>query len=225
MRILIVEDDARITDPVADDLRGQNHVVDIADDGRAALDYALTGVYDLILLDCMLPGLDGLDICRRLRAERSESMVLMVTARDTVEDKVVALDAGADDYIVKPFDITELSARVRAVSRRRGEPRNATLRHGALTLDQHAVRASYGDEPIVLTRTEFAILETLMRFKSQIFSRAMLQEKVFDFENESGSGSIRTHITNLRKKIRAAGCHKDPIESVYGTGYRLADNL
>lgn len=221
MRILIVEDDRRIAEPVAEDLQRAQHVVDLAEDGQVGLDYAMSGTYDLMLLDIMLPGLDGLSLCRKLRALGEQAMILMVTARDAIEDKVSALDAGADDYIVKPFDLAELSARVRAVGRRTHDPK-PVLQRGLLALDPRAARVTYDGRAIALTKTEYAILETLMRNAQQIFTRAMLQEKVTTFNNESGPESIKTHVANLRRKLRAAGC-KDPVQTVYGSGYRLAE--
>lgn len=223
MRILIVEDDERIAGPVADDLRRQRHVVDVAGDGRNGLDFARSGAYDLMLLDIMVPGTDGLSICRRLREAGEHAMIVMITARDAIEDKVAALDAGADDYLVKPFDLAELSARVRAVSRRSREARPMLLHHGALVLDQRAARVTYSDTTVPLTRTEYAILETLMRNTRQIFTRAMLHERVTTFETSGGPESIKTHVANLRRRLREAGCPHDPIETVYGSGYRLAD--
>ncbi len=221
MRILIVEDDERIAGPVADDLRRQNHVVDVAQDGLIGLDFALAGSYDLMLLDIMLPGSGGVTLCRKLRAVGEQAMILMVTARDSVEDKIAALDAGADDYLVKPFDLAELSARVRAVGRRTRDAK-PLLQHGELALDPAAARVSYAGQPVPLTKTEYAILETLMRNTQQIFTRALLQDKVATFDNESGPESIKTHVANLRRKLRAAGCN-DPVQTVYGSGYRLAD--
>jgi two-component system response regulator QseB len=223
MRILIVEDDSRIAAPVAHQLRGQKHVVDVCYDGRSGLEFAATGVYDLVLLDVMLPGLDGLSICRRLRGLRSTAMIMMMTARDATEDKVSALDAGADDYVVKPFDLAELSARVRALSRRGVEVRDTVMRHGMLELDSRSSRARYAGKPLALTPTEYAILEALMRSPSQVFTRTMLLDKVASFERGSGNESIKTHVANLRRKIRGAGCPFDPISTVYGSGYCLAD--
>jgi DNA-binding response OmpR family regulator len=223
VRILIVEDDDRIAGPVADDLRRQRHVVDVADDGRTGLDFARSGAYDLMLLDILVPGTDGLTICRRLREGGEHAMIVMITARDGVEDKVAALDAGADDYLVKPFDLAELSARVRAVSRRSRETRPPLLQHGELALDQRAARVTYSGRTVPLTRTEYAILETLMRNSRQIFTRAMLHERVTTFETGGGPESIKTHVANLRRRLREAGCPHDPIETVYGSGYRLAD--
>jgi two-component system response regulator QseB len=223
MRILMVEDDSRIAEPVATDLRRRQHVVDVATDGREGLAFAQTGVHDLLLLDIMLPGVDGLTICRRLRDEGQQAMILMLTARDTVEDKVSALDAGADDYLPKPFNLEELAARVRAVARRSRATQPMLFEHGRLRIDLKLARAAYDDRALTLTRMEFAILETLTRNSQQIFTREMLQEKVTSFDSDADPRTIKTHIANIRRKIRAAGCQRDPIENVYGLGYRLAD--
>lgn len=222
MRILLVEDDPGIAGPVASDLRRQQHVVEVAEDGSVGLEYAMSGVYDVILLDVMLPGKDGLEICRHVRANRIESMILMLTARDSVQDKVAALDAGADDYVPKPFDLAELSARIRALGRRTAEDRTPVIENGELCLNPQSRSCTFAGKPVTLTPTEFAILETLMRHPSQVFTRAMLLEKVASFESGSGDTSIKTHITNIRRKVRAAGARRDPILNVYGAGYRLA---
>jgi DNA-binding response OmpR family regulator len=223
MRVLIVEDDERIAAPVADDLRRQHHAVDVASDGTTGLDYALSGVYDMILLDVLLPGLSGIDICRRVRAGRSSAMILMVTARDATSDIVAGLDAGADDYLVKPFDLEELSARLRAIGRRSATVRDVVLRSGELALDPAAHDARYRGRRLPLTPTEFVLLETLMRHPLQVFSRGMLLEKIASLERQPGDESIKSHVANLRRKIRHAGCAFDPIDTVYGNGYRLRE--
>ncbi|HKU66812.1 MAG TPA: response regulator transcription factor [Candidatus Baltobacteraceae bacterium] len=222
MRILLVEDDPGISGPLASDLRRQAHVVEIAADGTQGLAYARSGVYDVVVLDIMLPGIDGLEMCRRLRAERVDTMILMLTAKDTVQDKVAALDAGADDYVPKPFDLAELSARIRALGRRSAEERNPIIEHGALALNPQNRSVRFRESAVNLTPTEFAILETLMRHPSRVFTRAMLLDKVAPFESAAGEGSIKTHITNIRRKVRAAGAARDPVVNVYGAGYRLA---
>lgn len=222
MRVLIVEDDRRIAEPIADDLRLQQHVVDVTYDGHTGLEYALSGSYDLLLLDMMLPGIDGLEICRRVREGGRHAMIVVITARDAVEDKVATLDAGADDYIVKPFDLAELNARVRAVARRPHEAKPVILERGALMLDPKVARVTVAGKPVSLTRTEHAILETLMRNTQQIFTSTMLLDKVAAFDADTSPASIKTHIGNLRRKLRAAG-YEDPIETVYGLGYRLAE--
>jgi two-component system, OmpR family, response regulator QseB len=223
MRILIVEDDPRIHTSLAEDLRRQHHAVDVVEDGLSGLDFASTGVHDVILLDMLLPGLDGLSFCRRLRSDKSAALILMITAREDVGDKVAALDAGADDYIVKPFDLAELSARIRAVSRRQSVMREPVLEHGPLALDPSRRLVTYNGRAIPLTSSEYAILETLMRSPLQVFSRAMLRDKVTTFDDGAEHDSVKTHITNLRRKFRAVDRSSDPIENVYGMGYRLAD--
>lgn len=222
MRILIVEDDERTYEPVTSDLRRQLYAVEVATDGWTALEYAQANVYDVIVLDIMLPGIDGFEICRRLRAARVDAMILMLTAKDTVQDKVRALDAGADDYLVKPFDLEELSARMRALCRRASEERKPVIEHGPLKLDPQRRSVTFKGKAIALTLTEYGILEMLMRNPSQIFSRSLLLDKIATFGSNSGDSAIKTHITNVRRKVRAAGANRDPIVNVYGAGYRLA---
>jgi DNA-binding response OmpR family regulator len=204
-------------------LRRQHHAVDVVEDGVTGLDFALTGVHDVVLLDILLPGIDGLEVCRRMRSAKSRALVIMITARGETRDKVAALDSGADDYLVKPVDLAELAARIRAVSRRNGEKRAAILERGPLRLDPVRRSVSYDRQPIVLTRNEYCILETLMQNPSQIFTRQMLREKTTTFEDDGDRDSVKTHITNLRRKFRGAGAQWDPIDNVYGLGYRLAD--
>lgn len=223
MRILIVEDDARIHKSLAEDLRRQHHAVDVVEDGLSGLDFARTDVYDVVLLDILLPGLDGLQLCRQLRTAKSRAFILMITSRDDVRDKVRALDAGADDYVVKPFDLAELSARIRAVSRRQGQMRQPVLQRGRLRLDPSRRLVTYDGNPVPLTGTEYTILETLMYSPLQVFSRRLLHEKVTTFNDDAERDSIKTHITNLRRKLRNVGALQDPIENVYGMGYRLAE--
>lgn len=222
MRVLLVEDDPGISRPLADDLRRQQYVVELAEDGDSGLEFAKTGVYDVILLDIMLPRMDGFEVCRRLRAAKVDTMILMLTARDTVQDKIAALDAGADDYVAKPFDLGELSARIRALARRAAEDRSPAIEHGALCVDPRSRSCTFRGTAVELTPTEFIILEAFMRNPSQVFTRAMLLDKVATFESGTGDSSIKTHITNIRRKLRAAGAKRDPVLNVYGAGYRLA---
>ena len=224
MRILIVEDDVRISEALVEDLRRQNHAVDTVDDGLIAFELARTAVHDVILADILLPGLNGLELCRRLRSEKSGAFILMISARDDVRYKVEALDSGADDYLVKPFDLDELSARIRAVSRRRGGRSLPVLEHGDLRLDPSVRSVTYGLNAVSFTGSEYAILETLMRNPRQVFSRDMLREKIASYDGLGDSDSVKTHITNIRRKIRAAGMPHDVIENIYGVGYRLFDS-
>jgi two-component system response regulator QseB len=223
MRILIVEDDSRLFGPMADDMRRQRHTVDIATDGKMGFEYAAAGNHDVILLDVMLPGENGLSVCRRLREAGDQSMILMVTALDSIEDKVAALDAGADDYIVKPFDLVELSARIRAVARRSREIRPTELQHNRIVLNVPGALVTVQGRAVDLTRSEYAILETLMRHPRQLFSRQMLNERISSLDYDAAPESIRTHVGNLRRKLHAAGCTGPVIETVYGSGYRLSE--
>ena len=221
MRILLVEDDDRIATPLLEDLRHQKHSVDHAKDGLAGQDCAAAIDYDLILLDVMLPKLDGIALCRRLRSSGCKACILMLTARDTIADKVLGLDAGADDYLVKPFDLEELAARIRALSRRGAELKPVVLEHGDLRLEPSGQSVTYGGQPVSLTPKEFMILEQLLRYPSQAFTRSALLEKLWEFDQLSGEETIRTHVTNLRRKLRQAGGPENLIETVYGIGYRL----
>jgi two-component system, OmpR family, response regulator QseB len=221
MRILLVEDDSRIAKPVAEDLRHQNHVVDIASDGIQGWDCAETISYDLILLDVMLPGMNGIELCKRLRAKGCKSLILMLTARDLTTDKVAGLDAGADDYLVKPFELEELAARIRALSRRTIEPKPVTFVHGQLQLNPSLCQVTYADQILALTPREYMLLECFLRHPQQVFTRTALLEKLWEFDQLAGENTIKTHITNLRQKLRTAGSPEDFIETVYGLGYRL----
>ncbi len=224
MRILLIEDDERIARPLAEDLRHQHHVVDRASDGIAAWEYAQAAEYELILLDLMLPRLDGITLCKRLRASKSNALILMLTARDTTTDKVIGLDAGADDYLVKPFELEELAARIRALSRRLTELRQPILISGDLQLDPSTHHVTFGGKPLSLTRTEYMILECFLIKPTQVLTRDALLDKLWEFDKLSGSETIKTHITNLRRKLRAAGSSENFIETVYGIGYRLCAN-
>jgi two-component system, OmpR family, response regulator QseB len=224
MRILFVEDDERIAQPLAEDLRHQYHIVDIAEDGITAWEYTQSVVYDLILLDWMLPRLDGITLCKRLRSAGCTVPVLMLTAKDTTTDKVMGLDAGADDYIIKPFDLEELSARVRALSRRSLEARLPVLSCGNLRLDPSTCKVTYEENELSLTPKEYMILELLLRNPTVVFSRAALLEKLWEVGKLPAQETVKTHITSLRRKLKEAGGSEELIETVYGLGYRLRGN-
>jgi two-component system, OmpR family, response regulator QseB len=221
MRILIVEDDDRIAKPLAEDLRHQKHVVDIANDGLSGWDYAQAVPYDLILLDIMLPKLDGIGLCKRLRAAGSKSLILMLTARDTIGDKVVGLDAGADDYLVKPFELEELAARIRALSRRTPEMQSDLLSYGALQLDPGRCVVTYDRAEIDLTPKEYMILELFLRHPTKVLTRTMILDRLWELDQVSSEQTVKTHLTNLRRKLKEAGEPQELIETVYGIGYRL----
>ncbi|MEH2065520.1 MAG: response regulator transcription factor [Nostoc sp.] len=221
MRILIVEDDDRIAKPLAEFLRRQHHIVDITTDGLAAWEWSQSALYEIILLDLMLPKLDGISLCKRLRAASSNVLILMLTARDTMGDKIIGLDAGADDYLIKPFDLKELAARIRALARRTPEIRPQILIHSDLQLDPATQQVTYAGNIISLTPKEYMILEYFLRNPNQVVTRSAILDKLWNFDKSSGEGSIKTHITNLRNKLRASGSSEDLIENIYGIGYRL----
>ncbi|NMF67432.1 response regulator transcription factor [Brasilonema octagenarum] len=221
MRILIVEDDDRIAKPLAEYLRRQHHIVDITNDGLEGWEWSKSGLYEIILLDLMLPKLDGITLCQRLRAASSNALILMLTARDTTGDKIIGLDAGADDYLVKPFDLKELAARIRALARRSQEIRPPILIHGEMQLDPATQQVTYAGDALSLTPKEYMILECFLRNPNQVLTRSAILDKLWEFDKSSGEQTIKTHITNLRNKLRAAGSSEDFIESIYGIGYRL----
>lgn len=221
MRILLVEDDDRIAKPLAEGLKNEHHVVEIATDGIEGWEYAQGAEFDLILLDLMLPKLDGMTLCKRLREAKSTALILMLTAKDTTDDKVIGLDAGADDYLVKPFKLKELAARVRALSRRSYELKPQVLSYEELQLNPSTGEVTYKNNLLSLTPKEYLILEYFLRHPRQILTRSAILDKLWEFDNSSGEGTIKTHITNLRSKLKAVGSENNLIETVYGIGYRL----
>jgi DNA-binding response OmpR family regulator len=221
MRILIVEDDERITDAVAEDLTDQHHVVEIAHDGQTGWELIEAFSFDLILLDLMLPKLDGISLCRRLRSQGHSTPVLMLTARDTISDKVLGLDAGADDYLVKPFDLEELSARIRALLRRGSSTLPPVLEWGDLRLDPSTCEVFYQRQPLPLSPKEYSLLEFFLRNGRRVFSRAQILEHLWPFERLPEEATVKAHVRSLRRKLESAGAPADVIETVYGLGYRL----
>lgn len=223
MKILIVEDDNRIAQPLAEDLRHQNHAVDIALDGEIGWDCIQAAEYELILLDVMLPKLDGIKLCQRIRSRGSTAYILMLTARDTTHDKVVGLDAGADDYLIKPFELEELAARIRALARRSREVQQSVLTHGKLTLDPGNCTVQYSQSPLDLTPKEYMILELFLKNPTQVLTRGSILDRLWTFDEISGEQTVKTHLTNLRRKLKDAGAPPKFIETVYGLGYRLSN--
>ena len=216
MRVLIVEDDLRMASLVRRGLTGEGLAADVAANGEDALWLAQAHPYDAIVLDVMLPGLDGFETCRRLRGAGVWAPVLMLTARDAVEDRVAGLDSGADDYLVKPFAFAELLARLRALVRRGEGERPAVLAVGDLQLDPATRDVHRGDTPILLSAKEFALLECFMRRPDEVLSRLYLLEHAWDFAYENRSNVVDVYIRRLRRKIGP-----EAIETVRGAGYRL----
>lgn len=224
MHILLVEDEVRLARAVKRLLVEEGHVVDDATDGLEALTQAQTGSYDIILLDVMLPSLDGFEIANRLRARGDETPILMLTARDDIRDRVKGLDSGADDYLVKPFALSELLARIRALTRRArmGGDNQQTLWVGDLELDLLAREAIRAGKRIELTAREFALLEVLMRHPGQVLSRSQLLDLVWNYDMLAESNIVDIYIYYLRKKIDH-DFEPKLIRTVRGAGYALRD--
>ena len=223
MRVLLVEDEVKLAELVARGLREEGHAVDIATRGREAVTLAQAEPYDAIVLDVMLPGgLDGFEVCRALRGKGVWSPVLMLTARDAVEDRVTGLDAGADDYLAKPFAFGELLARLRALRRRAPRERPTVLEVGDLSLDPASHRAWRDGTLLDLSAKEFALLELLMRNPGAVLSREQLLGGAWDMSFERRSNIIDVYIRYLREKIDRP-FSRTSIETVRGVGYRLRD--
>jgi two-component system OmpR family response regulator len=224
VRVLIVEDQPKLAALLARGLREEGHAADVADRGEDALWMAPAAQYDAIVLDIMLPGIDGLETCRELRRQQVWTPVLMLTARDAVGDRVTGLDAGADDYLTKPFSFDELLARLRALTRRVPAERPVTVEVGDLRLDPAAHRAWRGETELDLSAKEFALLELLMRRPGNVLTRGQLLEGAWDMSYERRSNVVDVYIRYLREKIdRPFG--SDTIETVRGVGYRLKEHV
>jgi two-component system OmpR family response regulator len=220
MRLLVVEDEKRLATLLHKGLTEEGHAVDLASSGEDGLDWVFVGEYDAIVLDVMLPGIDGLEVCRRLRREAVHTPVLLLTARDAIADRVQGLDAGADDYLVKPFAFVELAARLRALDRRPTDTLPTVLRVGNVTLDPATRKVWHGDDEIQLPNKEFRILEYMLRQPGRVLTRAMIAEHVWDYDFPNVTNVIDVHIRQLRRKLA------DPypgtlIQTVRGAGYRV----
>ncbi|HVD67008.1 MAG TPA: response regulator transcription factor [Gaiellaceae bacterium] len=223
MRVLMVEDDVKMAALVRRGLTEDGHAADVAGTGEDAVWMAQAHPYDAIVLDVMLPGLSGFETCKRLRDEGVWSPVLMLTARDGVEDRVAGLDVGADDYLTKPFSFAELLARLRALSRRGAVERPAELTVGDLRLDPATRRVWRGEDEVALSPKEFALLETFMRRPGQVLTRVQLLEHAWDFAYENRSNVVDVYLRYLREKLdRPFG--KSSFETVRGVGYRLRED-
>lgn len=223
MKILLIEDDVLIAEPLAQALESQHYSVETARDGQTGWDLLEVFAYDLVLLDVMVPKLDGIHLCRRLRSQGNPIPILLLTAQDSSTEKVMGLDAGADDYVVKPFDMPELLARVRALLRRSGTALPPLLTWQNLVLDPSICEVTCNGQSLHLTPKEYSLLELFLRNPHRIFSVSGLIDQVWSFEELPSEDTIRSHIRGLRQKLRAAEVVDDPIETVYGIGYRLKE--
>ena len=216
MRALVVEDQPKLASLIQRGLSEEGYAVDVAPDGPQALVRATATEYDVIVLDVMLPGFDGFEVCRRLREQTVQAPVLMLTARDGVDDRIAGLDLGADDYLTKPFAFDELLARLRALTRRGALERSPVLAVGALRLDPRTRQVWREDDEVDLSAKEFALLETFMRHPGQVLSRFELLEHAWDFAYDNRSNVVDVYVRYLRQKLGASA-----IETVRGAGYRL----
>jgi len=223
MRILVIEDEKKIADFIKRGLKEEGYAVDVAHDGENGAFLARTSTYDIILLDLMLPKKDGMTLCRELRAGKMAVPIIMLTAKDAVKDKVTGLDAGADDYLTKPFAFEELLARIRALLRKKSPEQASKLRVGDLSLDLHTHKVERGGREIELTSKEFALLEYLMRNAGSVVTRTMISEHVWDIDFDTFTNVIDVYINYLRNKIDS-GAGKKLIQTVRGRGYILRGN-
>lgn len=220
MRVLLVEDNKRLSDSLRTILAEDGYAVDTAYDGVEGEEMALLTAYDAIILDIMLPKRDGVEVCRSLRDQKVATPVVMLTARDAVDDRVKGLDSGADDYLVKPFEVKELRARLRALFRRESKNKGSNLVAADLSLDPAAHYAWRGDSPLDLTAKEFALLEYLLRNTNRLVTREMVTQHLWDYDHNISSNVVDVYIRRLRRKV------DDPykvklIETIRGAGYRL----
>ncbi len=220
MRILLVEDDEILQNVLLQSLTSQNHVVDVAEDGELGWAYCESGEYELILLDVGLPELDGISLCERLRKAGYSTPILLMTAKDANHERIRGLDAGADDYLIKPLDLGELHARIRALSRRGEVVPTTVLEIQGLKLDPSSCQVSYKSKPIKVTPKEYSLLELFLRNPARVFSRGQILDRLWTFDDPPQEESVKAHIKGLRKKLKQAGV-TDWIENVYGIGYRL----
>jgi DNA-binding response OmpR family regulator len=225
MKILIVEDEHLIANSIKKGLEQEKYTVDIAFDGLEGYDLASSGDYDLILLDLMLPGLDGLSICKKLRQENNHTPILMLTAKSQLEDKIIGLNSGADDYLTKPFAFEELLARIRALSRRPQKINGKILTVGDLSLDTVTYEVKRGNKNIQLSSKEYSLLECLLRHSNQILNKDQLIQYVWSYESDILPNTVEVYIRNLRQKIDIPFKGKEPlIKTIRGFGYKISDN-
>ena len=220
MRILVIEDNASVASAVRTMLERRKYAVDVAHDGEQGLDHLLRQTYDAAIVDIVLPGRDGFSIASEARAQGVQTPMLMLTARDAVEDRVHGLDSGADDYLIKPFEEEELVARLRALLRRSDRPVHDTLQAGPVQIDNAARQAICGGKPLSLGATEFRMLEFFVRNAGMALTRDQLLERLWDYEFDGSSNIVDVYVSQLRRKLRSAGA-SDVIQTVWGVGYKF----
>ena len=220
MRVLVVEDNTPVAESIRTMLEARRFAASVVNSGEAGLDHLLSRSYDAAVIDVGLPGMDGFALARNARAEGVQTPILMLTARDAVEDRVAGLGCGADDYLVKPFVEEELIARIAAILRRADRPLVGTVQVGALRIDLAGRTVSFADKPVVLGATEFRLLEFLARNAGIALSRNQIVERIWDYDFEGSSNIVDVYVSQLRRKLKALGA-SGVIETVWGIGYRL----
>jgi DNA-binding response OmpR family regulator len=221
MKILLVEDDRPTAIALSKMLRNSRLIVELATDGETALDLATSFEYDLIILDIIIPKLDGISLCKRLRQQKNSTPILLLTAKFRKADIVKGLEAGADDYVIKPYDPSELFARIHSLLRRRSFEIASVLTWGNLSLNTVSGEITYNDQKIAFSPTEYNLLELFLSNPQRLFSRSAIIDRLWTLDDPPTDKAITTHIKDIRKKLRKAGCTEEIIETVYGLGYRL----
>ncbi|MEH1786489.1 MAG: response regulator [Nostoc sp.] len=221
MKILLVEDDVLLSTALFELLSANRYTIDIASNGQAGLELATSTAYELILLDWLIPKLDGISLCRQLRSQGYRKPILLLTGKNSNADIVAGLDAGADDYVIKPFNPEALLARIRSLLRRNEAISSSTLTWGNLCLDPSACRVTCNEQEIPLTAKEYKLLELFLQNPDRIFSRAVILDRLWGFEDAPTENAVTTHIKDLRKKLKTVGLAEDFLETVYGMGYRI----
>ena len=220
MRVLVVEDNLPVGESIRTMLEARKYAANVVTDGAVGLDHLLRRCYDAAVIDVGLPSMDGFELARSARAEGVQTPILMLTARDAVEDRVAGLDCGADDYLVKPFVEEELMARISAILRRAERPMLGIVEAGSLRIDLSGRNVTYGGKPVLLGATEFRLLELLARNAGIALSRAQIVERIWDYDFEGSSNIVDVYVSQLRRKVKALGA-SGVIETVWGIGYRL----
>ncbi len=225
MKILLAEDDSSIAQTLTEALASQHYLVDIAADGEQGREFVKSFTYDLLLLDVTLPKVDGMTLCRQLRSQGCRTPVMMLTARDTTADKIAGLDAGADDYVIKPYNLQELLARVRALLRRGENPFSTVIEWGRLCVDPNTCQATYGEQLLQLTPKEHCLIELLIRAGRRITSRDRIIDSLWSCEDIPTEDAVKALVKRLRQKLKIAGAPDDFIATAYGFGYHLSENF
>jgi two-component system, OmpR family, response regulator len=223
MKILLAEDDSRIAQLLTEALANQHYLVDIAPDGEKGRDFVNSFSYDLLIFDVTLPKLDGINLCRKVRSQGCRTPIMLLTARDSTDDKITGLDAGADDYVIKPYNLQELLARIRALLRRGDSPFSAVIEWGPLRVDPNTCQATYDEQLLQLTPKEYCLIELLIRAGRRVTSRNQIIDSLWSFEEPPTEDAVKALVKRLRQKLKAIGASDDFITTAYGFGYHLTD--